>query len=233
METIFGLFAKQPISGKVKTRLAAEIGPAVAAQLYEAFLTDLLDRFQSAAHRRVLGFSPVGDAAADYFENLAAGRYELWTQPETSLGDRVQSFFEDMLSSEVARASSPGRVVLIGSDSPTLPRALIEQAFAALETKDCVIGPATDGGFYLIGLRRRSASLFDNIDWGESRVLDQIVRNVVAHDFSLHLLFPWYDVDTVDDLHCLRGHLAALSAAAEPDLAPRTRQLLMRLCDTM
>ena len=234
MKTIFGLFAKQPIPGKVKTRLAADIGSLAAANLYEAFLADLTDRFHGTADRRIIGYSPANDAAVRYFHDLSGGRYELWAQPNASLGDRMDAFFVNWLSTDESRLQSEtslrpetnlrseNKVVLIGSDSPTLPTALVDEAFAALDTVDAVIGPAPDGGYYLIGLRRGAPGLSDGVAWGGSHVLQQTVRNITAHNFSLHLLPPWYDVDTLDDLHGLQGHLATMRAAGETDLPPRT-----------
>lgn len=229
METRFGLFAKQPIPGKVKTRLADAIGPDAAAELYDAFLTDLANRFAQVADRRILGYSPATAASTRFFQFLSAGRYDLWAQPDASLGRRMQQFFIEMLPPEHTIEPHETAVVLIGSDSPTLPRSLVADAFAALHTADCVIGPATDGGYYLIGLRRWTHGLFDHIDWGASRVLDQTVANLNAHNFRLQLLPPWYDVDTPDDLQTLRGHLAALRAAGDADRPMRTEQLLLNM----
>ncbi len=236
MKTIFGLFAKQPIPGKVKTRLAADIGPAAAADLYAAFLADLKDRFEATADRRIIAYSPANDASTRYFRELAGGRYELWAQPEATLGDRMSAFFQEMLQANDTAERPNGleeqpqsNVVLVGSDSPTLPAALVENALAALDQSDCVIGPAPDGGYYLIGLRRPVAGLFDNVAWGGSRVLEQTVRNMTAHNFSLHLLPPWYDVDTLDDLYGLRGHLAAMQAAEETEIPPRTSEFVRNM----
>jgi rSAM/selenodomain-associated transferase 1 len=228
MRTIFGLFAKQPLPGHVKTRLAADIGPQAACRLYEAFLADLIDRFQTTADRRFLGHCPADRASTAYFQNLSQGRYELWSQPDGSLGRRMSAFF-DMTGPTAARDDrAETRVVLIGSDSPTLPRDLVDDAFAALGTSDCVIGPAVDGGYYLIGLRRWTPRLFDAIAWSSPLVLEQTVKNIAALNFSLQLLSPWYDVDSIDDVQALRGHLAALQAAGEPIIAPQTYEILRR-----
>lgn len=231
MKTIFGLFAKQPLPGHVKTRLAADIGPRAACRLYEAFLADLIDRFQATADRRLLGYSPADSASAAYFQDLSQQRYELWAQPDGSLGERIAAFF-DMTGPAAARDDcEERRVVLIGSDSPTLPRSLVDDAFAALGTSDCVIGPAVDGGYYLIGLRRWTPRLFDGITWSTPHVLTQTARNIAALNYSLQLLPPWYDVDSINDVQTLRGHLAALQAAGDPNVAPQTYTALTRTID--
>ena len=100
-------------------------------------------------------------------------------------------------------------VVLVGTDSPTLPLAFIEQAFHELERADVVLGPATDGGYYLVGCALRLPPIFDGIAWSSSHVLAETVSRLTDPSWRLALLPPWYDVDTLDDWHLLRGHLAA------------------------
>lgn len=214
-----GIFVKQPVPGRVKTRLADELGPEWAAQIYAAFLADVVDRFRNAADRKILGYSPANDEAANYFRILVDTAYELWPQPESSLGERMNAFFERFLRRE------SDQVVLIGSDSPTLPPDFVDQAFAELREHDCVLGPATDGGYYLIGLRRRIPAIFDEIEWSSSSVLDQTVARLATANGSLAVLPPWYDVDTVADWRLLCGHLRAFEHAGVPHDLPRTWRL--------
>ena len=222
----FGLFVKQPVPGRVKTRLAAGLGADRAAELYTAFVTDLADRFRTTADRRTLGFTPNDTPAREYFNHIAQTDFTLWPQPDVSLGERIQAFFEEQF------ATGAERVVLIGSDSPSLPVAIVEDAFEQLAKADVVLGPATDGGYYLIGQRKligqskASRPIFDDIDWSESRVLTQTVERVAACHATLALLTPWYDIDTQDDLTLLQGHLAAMQHAGTPlDLPNVTRVL--------
>ncbi|MBL8797559.1 MAG: TIGR04282 family arsenosugar biosynthesis glycosyltransferase, partial [Planctomycetia bacterium] len=137
---VLGIFAKWPTPGQVKTRLAAETTPAWAAEVARAFLLETLSRLDHMPARRVLAFAPA-DAAA-HFANLVQGRYELLPQADGDLGQRMAAYFERQ------RDAGAAATVLIGTDSPTLPAAYIEQAFAALKTADVVLGPATDGGYY-------------------------------------------------------------------------------------
>ena len=148
MTATFGMFVKFPEPGRVKTRLAAAIGAELAAEMYSAFLSDLIPRFRDIAARRILAYAPDDQRSREFFERLSGGSFELWAQPEGSLGDRMRSFFE---------AFGPEPVVLVGSDSPTLLRGDVELALSALHRVDCVLGPATDGGVYLIGLNRKVA----------------------------------------------------------------------------
>lgn len=227
------VFVKQPTPGRVKTRLAAAIGPERAADLYAAFTSDLLDRMRAVADRRVLYFAPDEAAARSHFAELAGGDFELVAQPDVSLGERLEACFgaatgPDRQGGEDA-VIGPDRIVAIGSDSPLLPLSYIDHAFALLAERDCVLGPATDGGYFLVGLRRGARSIFEDIDWSGPRVLGQTVDRVVAAGLSLGLLPPWYDVDEFDDLRMLDGHLRAMRAAGEAVDTPALERLLVDL----
>jgi hypothetical protein len=212
-----GVFAKQPTPGGVKTRLAAATSPAWAAQVYEAFFLDLLDRLQALPVRRVLAYAP--DDAVSYFQGLVRGRFELVPQGSGDLGQRIPAFFHRELGKTEA-------VVLIGTDSPTLPLRVINQAFDELQRAELVLGPAADGGYYLIGCARRVPAVFEGVEWGTSRVLEQTIALVQRHQISFRLLPPWYDVDTLEDWQCLRAHVAALRCAGVDPGIPRTEALL-------
>ena len=155
MASTFGMFVKYPEPGRVKTRLAAAIGDRLAAQFYEACLEDLIPRFQDIAARRVLAYTPDDERSRQFFQRLADGRFELWAQPDGTLGERMRSFFA---------AFGPEPVVLVGSDSPALKQCDVQRALSALETVDCVLGPATDGSVYLIGLRGGPWPIFDAVE---------------------------------------------------------------------
>lgn len=217
--SILGVFVKHPTPGSVKTRLAAAVGPESAAALYAAFKQDIVDRFRQVAGRRVLAFNPGDVASREHFAQLAGSDYELWPQPDGSLGERLHAFFKTYLIENE-------RAVVIGSDSPTLPAGFATQALVLLGERDCVLGPASDGGYYLIALRKPCRALFDGVDWGTSQVLEQTVARLRAAGLSLHLLPVWYDVDTPDDLAFLRGDLAAMRHAGLPVELPATDRVL-------
>jgi hypothetical protein len=218
MQRTLGLFAKQPVAGAVKTRLAAETNPEWACRIYESFLLDTLDRVETLAVRRVLVFDP--PETLDTFKQIAGERFILTPQASGDLGARLEAFFADEFRGG-ARA-----VVALGVDSPSLPPELIAQAFAELARAGVVLGPATDGGYYLIGCTRLSPELFRNIPWSTATVLEETCRQVHALGLRLALLPPWYDVDTLADWQLLRGHVAAmLTAGIDPHL-PRTLALL-------
>jgi hypothetical protein len=222
--TVLGVFVKHPIAGQVKTRLAAELGDTCAADIYAAFIADIVIRFRQAADERYLCFSPDAIPSREYFDSLAAGKYGLWPQPEGDLGVRMHSFFEQHIDRD------DHRVVVIGSDSPTLPREHIDRAFEGLTQADCVLGPATDGGYYLVGMRGRAWPIFQDIEWSGCRVLEQTVRQVNKADAKLALLPVWYDVDTPADLEMLAGHLGALAVAGSPINVEATSRALAKCC---
>jgi rSAM/selenodomain-associated transferase 1 len=215
---LLGVFAKQPIVGQVKTRLAHASTPEWARRIAQAILEDSLDRFSEVEACRAIVYAPT--AGSDFFSQLARGRYESIPQRDGDLGKRLQHFFSD------ARPHGYSRILAIGADSPTLPIAYIEQAFRLLESHDVVLGPAFDGGYYLIGLGAKDIRVFDDIPWSTSRVLEKTVERVREVSARLALLPPWYDIDTLDDWAMLRGHVLAMRQAGVDPGAPRLERLI-------
>jgi rSAM/selenodomain-associated transferase 1 len=213
---VLGVFAKQPAPGAVKTRLATQATPDWACAVAEALLTDTLDRVACMQADRVIVFAPP-DARA-WFEETARGRFALDVQADGDLGRRMRSFLEGQLE------RGADATVILGSDSPTLPIEFIEQAFAMLTTADVVLGPATDGGYYLLGCGRRLPPIFDGIAWGSGEVLRQTVERL-GSAWRVALLPPWYDVDTLDDWEMLRGHITAMRRAGLDPGVPRTEEI--------
>jgi rSAM/selenodomain-associated transferase 1 len=216
-QKVLGLFAKWPTPGTVKTRLAHD-DAAWGARVAHAFLLDALQRFAAVEAQRLLVFSPV-EREAD-FAVLAADRFALTPQADGDLGQRLAAFFAQQFDAG-ARA-----VVAIGTDSPTLPVEHVERAFAKLDNADVVLGPATDGGYYLVGCGAAHPPLFDNITWSSRRVLADTIAALAEPRWRLALLPPWYDVDTPDDWELLRGHVAALRRAGIDAAVPHTEALL-------
>jgi rSAM/selenodomain-associated transferase 1 len=214
---VLGLFAKLPVAGQVKTRLAAATSPEWAASVAAAFLADLIERFASCDAQRVLVYAP--REAASYFTGIAADRFACVPQCLGNLGQRMLSFVRDQLD------RGAESILIVGTDSPTLPLGFLEQAFYALEQADIVLGPATDGGYYLVGCTRRIPPIFDDIAWSSAKVLAETVARLVEPSWRLALLPPWYDVDTLDDWRMLCGHLAALRRAGSDPGVPRTEHL--------
>jgi rSAM/selenodomain-associated transferase 1 len=199
----FGIFAKYWEPGKVKTRLAAALGPDKASQIYRLFVSTLVSRFRGCADSRVLCFTP--QEQADAFASLAGAGWIARPQTEDNLGTRMASFFEDCFR------KGADRVVLIGSDSPTMPVEFVESAFRLLRENDVVLGPTDDGGYYLAGASRNISGIFQDIDWSTSRVWEQTVARLDDLRLSYKSLPQWYDVDELTDLIRLRDEMRKLS----------------------
>jgi hypothetical protein len=224
--SVLGVFGKRPEPGRVKTRLATVFGPEAAAELHEAMLFDLLETWSSAdvlapGGRRVLAYAP--EDAGPWFDARVSDSFALQPQADGDLGRRMQAFFAGEFEDGATR------VVLIGSDAPTLDPTIVISAFLALEGRDVVLGPATDGGYYLVGSRRVPPPIFEGVDWSTPDVLGQTLGRVRDAGLSLAVLPPWYDIDTPDDLRMLAGHLRAIRLAGADPRLPRTETLLERV----
>lgn len=215
--TLLAVFAKWPECGTVKTRIAAATCDEFAADVARALLADTLHRLRGVAAERWLVHSPDG---ADAWADMTCG-WRLTPQGTGDLGQRLRRFIAARL------AEGAERIVILGADSPTLPAAYVEDALARLKSADVVLGPATDGGYYLLGVSKCLPPIFDEIAWGSNAVLAQTVARLSASS-RLQLLPPWYDVDTLDDWRLLAGHVAALRrAGVDPDV-PCIEKLLLQ-----
>jgi len=204
------MMARRPEVGRVKTRLCPPLTPEQAVMLYTAFLHDLVELLRRIpAVHPLIAYTP--DTAGDYFAALAP---DIARRPQRGidLSARLATITTDLFD-EGAPA-----IVIIGSDSPTLPGAYIEEAFAALTNgDDLVLGPADDGGYYLVGLRRPIPTLFTNVVMSTPTVLHDTLAIAEQLGLRTTLLAPWYDVDTFADLERLY---------ADPEPLPHTRPLL-------
>lgn len=212
-----GIFVKQPIAGKVKTRLAAKLGDQAAADIYESFVRHIVHKVSPLDAVKTLAYVADETPAETehYFSQIAGQSFELWPQPNGDLGHRMTDFFRSQFDSGATR------VVLIGSDSPTLPADYLEQAFGLLESKRVVIGPAMDGGYYLVGMNRFTPEMFTDIEWSSNAVLKQTVERLQSINATLGVLPPWYDIDTIDDLEMMRAHRSAMQLAGQ--IPPKIR----------
>lgn len=206
------IFAKAPRPGHVKTRLQPFLPAEGAAALYRAFLHDLLDTATALPDVQCLIAFPPRPGAEEHLRKIFASHRELsyFTQAGMNLGERLAAAFQ------LSHEEGWKKTVLIASDSPTLPGRFIAEAFAALAHSDLVLGPCTDGGYYLLGMRDPHPEIFRGIDWGTPLVLRQTMTNIRALGLRLYALPPWYDVDCPDDVHFLLGHLDLLEVQGEP-----------------
>ncbi len=209
------ILAKSTRPGLGKTRLATGLEPAAAAELAESFLQDTVDLVRASGKDLIIAFTPY-EAEAE-FASIAAGA-PLVVQPDGDLGHRISSALATALC---GRDSA----VLVGSDTPQLTGVVIEEAFCHLEQADLVVGPATDGGFYLIGLREASSAdgLFEGIEWSTSSVFAQLIANALRMGLTFDVLEEFTDIDDVESL------TTVLAQADLSGSAPHTRAAAARL----
>ncbi len=199
-------FVKEPVPGRVKTRLCPPLSHAQAATVYSAFARDVL---------MALGAVPVADVEIGYDARPESGA-PAWLRDSSAwfpqhgddLGERMNAAFER------AFARGARRAVIVGSDIPDLEPGLVSDAFRFLKRHPLVLGPADDGGYYLVGLTRPCPELFRSMAWSTAEVLDQTIGRAERLGLSLELLPSRRDVDTPDDLEALRARLRSNSQAA-------------------
>ncbi|HAK36724.1 MAG: TIGR04282 family arsenosugar biosynthesis glycosyltransferase [Nitrospinaceae bacterium] len=215
------VFARDPVEGQVKTRLNPFLDPRTTCDLYTCFLADSLDKIcEVESADRFAGIYPSN--LSGYFERLDPSlSITVFLQEGKDLGERMRNAFSARFQAGYKR------VVIIGSDSPSLPVAYIRQAFAS--ERDVVLGPSADGGYFLIGMKGQLVNLFDGIAWGGDTVLAETRAKLEAIDgASLELLPVWYDVDRPEDLKFLQTHLQLMADAGQREGAS-TRKFLSRL----
>ena len=191
------MFVRLPERGSVKTRLARALDEEATLGLYDRFVRDLLTTLHEGRFDiRICYYPP--DAGEEVAGWLGRERRYV-SQRGRDLGERLANAFTD------AFADGFHRVVIIGSDSPDLPVAILKDALKFLKTtdaSDAVIGPANDGGYYLIGFRseRFLGTVFEGIEWGTERVFARTLDIFAEAGWRVHVLPRWRDVDTMDDL---------------------------------
>ena len=201
-----GLFAKYWQPGQVKTRLAARIGPRQASGIYYAFLSHSLVQLGKCGDERTIAYDPVNRE----FEFARLTHNGVWgrvPQHGRDLGERMSHFFEWAFGVADLKSAERTKVVLIGSDTPQLAPLRIEQAFTALDDSQIVLGPSSDGGYYLIGMADRCWPVFENVNWSTPQVMDQTLHCIKQLGTSWKLLPVMTDVDELDDLEELTKFL--------------------------
>jgi hypothetical protein len=218
------LFSRLPEAGKVKTRLLPRYSPQEALQLHLSLLSDSLDLLNRAAARRGasawLYLSEAGTLDPDL--DARRGTAEVVVQRGVDLGERLARAFQERL------AGGARQVVIFGSDSPLVPEEHIGRAFAALERSDLVLGPAEDGGYYLIGAGHLHLSLFRKMPWGGEKLFAETMRRARAGNLRVESLPAAYDVDTPESVARLWADLLSLEQRGGRELPASTRRLLRR-----
>ena len=191
------LFAREPVPGHVKTRLIPALGEKGSYSLYRLLLARQIGLVNQVTDcKRYLYIEGDSD-----HEDFGLFNGEIRQQTGHDLGQRMNNAFEEVLASDSI-------AILIGCDTPSLSHTYLEEAFGALQQdQDCIIGPATDGGYVLIGLNKSAPVVFEEISWGSEMVLLQTRQKLVSAALSWKELAEIADIDTPNDLEQLPGSM--------------------------
>jgi len=183
------MFVKEPVEGFVKTRLAKTLGDEKTLVLYKHFVNDLINTLKNSKFEFKLCVYPNNKLINEVF-----GDYNNFIQEDGDLGVKMQKAFQSQFTLGYEK------IILIGSDTPHIPKHYFDETFAMLESKEIVIGPSLDGGYYLIAFNKKSfnTDLFKNITWSTDIVLKQTLEKTTTD--KVHLLNILNDIDTQEDL---------------------------------
>ncbi len=216
------VFAKLPIPGQVKTRLQERLGIEGCLRLHEALLLDSVDRIATMGMSTYLYLSSPGSDQLHKFcqgANLPEG-IQPRIQRGRNLGERMLAAFQQLLPTYRC-------ALVVGADSPSVPLEYLEAGIDSLRHIPVAVGPASDGGYYAIGLNRPRESLFQGIDWGGDDVFRQTMARLRPDEVAV--LPEWYDIDRIDDVRRLSSELRDLPS----DQLRRLRAVLADLEDLL
>ncbi len=214
------VLAKAPLAGQVKTRLQPTFTAEEAMEFSRSLLVDQLNHLQKLDTADFyLAFAP--DDTQLLMAQLAPARFRLFPQQGDDLGARMAAVFE--------RLSRMGHknIVLIGGDLPPVPLNFFGEAYAFLEASEnrVVLGPSRDGGYYLVGCNHPTPQIFEGMSWSHSKVLTDTQNKLASLKIDYHLLAPWFDIDTPDDL----TYLDSVADTALKKAMPNTLLMMQRL----
>lgn len=212
MNPLVAVMTRVPLPGQTKTRLMTHLSGEECAKLQQAFLEDLIVLLTEDVRLPAgLFFAP--PEHQQLIENIVDGRLPCWPQAGENLGERlefvVRNGFEQGFQA----------VIVIGSDSPMLQASLFEETVNLLKDHDIVLGPAEDGGYYLVAMKSYHPEVFSRISWGTELVFSQTVERIAEQGLTVTLLSYGNDIDTFDDLLALHQQLHR--AIEEGQLYPR------------
>lgn len=194
------VMAKAPIPGTVKTRLAPPLTQEQAAELYHALLSDQLEQLNSLeAVDLYVAFTPTD--AMPLIASIAPAGYRCFAQRGGDLGERMNEVFAELWQ------RGHRNLILIGSDLPPVPLNTFHEGFAQLSSgeKRVVLGPSSDGGYYLVGMSQPVPQIFSGMTWSHDRVLMQTTEKLADGSIAFGLLPAWFDIDTIADIERLQA----------------------------
>jgi len=206
------IMAKAPKLGTVKTRLTSTLSPRAVMDFYRCLLDDTLTLARSLSAIELAIMCPASDV--NELKDLAGSEVTVVAQQGEGLAAGLTSVFSCFTEGQ-------RRAIAFNSDSPHLPRSILENAFETLAAHDVVVGPTHDGGYYLVGAKTSHPTLFANDGMGTRTALDRLLSRARALELSVGLATPFYDIDVADDLTRLRAELRVA-----PSRAPSTARWL-------
>ena len=212
-DRVLVIMAKAPRPGAVKTRLATSLSPEAVTELYRCLLEDTLALARSLSHVEVAIMCPSSDS--NELAQLAGDHVTVVAQKDEGLAAGLTSVFAEF------PGTSQRRVIAFNSDSPHLPRSVLENAFGTLAAHDVVVGPTHDGGYYLVGAKTSYPTLFANDGMSTASALERLLSRAKSLGLSVGITEAFYDIDVAEDLTRLAEDLRR-----SPERAPRTAKWL-------
>jgi rSAM/selenodomain-associated transferase 1 len=212
-DRVLVIMAKAPRPGAVKTRLTPSLSPEVVTDFYRCLLDDTLELAWSLGDVEVAIMCP--DSDVNELAQLAGKDVSVVPQKGEGLAAGLTSVFAHFAEDHQRRT------IAFNSDSPHLPRSVLEDAFETLAAHDVIVGPTDDGGYYLVGAKASHPALFASDGMGTSTALERLLSNALALELSVGFSDPFYDIDVADDLTRLAAELSLA-----PGRAPRTARWL-------
>ncbi len=219
-DRVLVIMAKAPRPGAVKTRLTSSLSPEAVTDFYCCLLQDTLALARSLRDMEVAIMCP--DSDVNELARLAGSEASVVAQKGEGLAAGLTSVFAHF------GEAHPRRIIAFNSDSPHLPRSVLDDAFETLAAHDVVVGPTHDGGYYLVGAKASHPTLFAGDGMGTSSALERLLSRARTLELSVGFADPFYDIDVAEDLTRLAAELRLA-----PARAPRTAAWLReweRLC---
>ena len=188
------IFQKNAVLGKVKTRLSADVGDEVAMEIYQQLVRHTHNICASVPDQKFLFFSDfIPDDISEFGQD-----YQFEVQSGTDLGSRMENAFQRIFTKGYEK------IIVIGTDCGELESSILEEAFELLDTHEVIIGPAKDGGYYLLGMKKLFPDLFEDIPWSTEKVLFLTMEKLEKQKISYELLEILFDVDRIEDWEKLK-----------------------------
>ncbi|MBI5826441.1 MAG: TIGR04282 family arsenosugar biosynthesis glycosyltransferase [Deltaproteobacteria bacterium] len=197
------IMLKAPVPGNVKTRLSPPFTPVEAAGLYRCFIEDVFIKAAGLKGVDLYAFYAPEGGGADALGGVVPSGVSSFPQEGGDLGARMRNVFKSLFDKGYKKVS------IIGTDSPDMPVEYIRGAFTLLDEAGLVLGPARDGGYYLIAMNSLFETVFDGISWSTGAVLEQTIEKAEQASIAFTLLPVWHDIDTFEDLALLRASAGA------------------------